>query len=523
MNSIIDFLSDPLDGFIGVAIGYIRISIKDQSLYSLDYQTSNITDYCKKNKLNLVSIYKDDGEHSDTFDRPDWQALEAFIKKHRGKVNYLIIIDYDRFSRDLAEALMKIKELERKYYVKILSTGEHIDTDTEDPATFLHRAFKLMIANHELINIRKRTRNGIRTALQSGRFVNKAPHGFINRRDERDRGFIVVDESKRRIIEKIFLDFVCGVPYPAILRTARNCGFQLKGNSALTRLLTNPVYAGLVKVPGKGDQPEKIIRGIHEAIVSEALYWKAFEMINGKPKQRSIPKSDVPLRGILKCTCGSHLTAGYSKGKKKYYLYYRCLSEPGKNFRGEKIHALLSEILEELSFSNSQLNIIYYKAKEKLDEAMKNRKTMLIAKQKEVKDIEVKIEEVEERLINKEIEPATYKKWYNKLSAAKSVLFHEVEKLSSNINEKMSRLEKAIPQLCNHKTLYESLGLMGKQKLLHGVFKANLIFTGEQLRTPLLHPALMCNYLKANKKGLLFVEQPSSNLGESPIRSEIGS
>ncbi|WP_142685941.1 hypothetical protein [Chitinophaga polysaccharea] len=40
------------------------------------------------------------------------------------------------------------------------------------------RAFKLMIANHELINIRKRTRNGIRTALQSGRFVNKAPHGF---------------------------------------------------------------------------------------------------------------------------------------------------------------------------------------------------------------------------------------------------------------------------------------------------------------------------------------------------------
>ncbi|WP_142685942.1 hypothetical protein [Chitinophaga polysaccharea] len=182
----------------------------------------------------------------------------------------------------------------------------------------------------------------------------------------------------------------------------------------------------------------------------------------------------------------------------------------------------MSEILEELSFSNSQLNVIYYKAKEKLDEAMKNRKAMLIAKQKEVKDIEVKIEEVEERLMNKEIEPATYKKWYNKLSAAKSVLFHEIEKLSSHINEKMSRLEKAIPYLCNLKTLYESLGLMGKQKLLNGVFKANLIFTGEQLRTPLPHPALMCNYLKTNKKGLLFVEQPSSNLGESPIRSEIG-
>ncbi|WP_161596786.1 recombinase family protein [Chitinophaga vietnamensis] len=505
------------------AIGYIRISIKDQSLYSLEFQTQNIKDYCSRNNINLISIFKDDGEHSDTFDRPDWLALEDFIKKHKGRVNYLIIIDYDRFSRDMAEALIKIRELERKYSVKILSTGEHIDTDTEDPATFLHRAFKLMIANHELINIRKRTRNGMRTARLAGRFVNKAPIGYLNRRDDSDKSMIVVDESKRAIIVRIFNDFVCGLSYPAILKTARMHGFTLKGNSALTRLLTNPVYAGFIKIPATGNQPEKMVKAIHEPIISEVVFWKANEIINGKNKLRSVPNSDVPLRGIIKCTCGSQFTAGYSKGKLKYYLYYRCTTEPGKNFRGDKIHALLLELLEGLSFAPSQLNRVYEKAKSKMDEALKNRKNLLAAKKKEIQELDTKIEAVEDRLMNNEIELTTYKRWYNKLATAKSELINEIEKLSSNVNEKIERLERAIPYLCNLKALYENLGLPGKQKLLNGVFKVALVFDGERFRTPFLHPALMYNYMKVNEKGLLLIEQPSLDSAMNPVCTPDGS
>ncbi|TBO44475.1 recombinase family protein [Pedobacter kyonggii] len=95
------------------AIGYIRISKKDQSTHSLDYQEKSIRDYCDRNALELGSLFIDDGESSYTFDRPDYKALEDFIKKNKKSVKYLVIFDHDRFSRNLPEALQKIEFLEK--------------------------------------------------------------------------------------------------------------------------------------------------------------------------------------------------------------------------------------------------------------------------------------------------------------------------------------------------------------------------------------------------------------------------
>jgi DNA invertase Pin-like site-specific DNA recombinase len=141
------------------AIGYRRLSERDQSRYSLEYQDTSINDYCKRNDLNLIGLYTDNGQSSYTFDRPNYQALEAFIKKHKGKARYLTIMDHDRFSRNLSEALAKITELEDRFNIKVLSTNEPIDIDTTDPYVFLQRSMSYMFANAELFRIRKRTKD----------------------------------------------------------------------------------------------------------------------------------------------------------------------------------------------------------------------------------------------------------------------------------------------------------------------------------------------------------------------------
>src|SRR4051794_33266448 len=101
------------------AIGYMRLSIRDQSRYSLEYQEESIRDYCRRNNIELTALFKDNGESSYTFDRPDYKAVEAFIKKHKGQNQYFIIMDHDRFSRNLSEALSKITELEVKFGIKV--------------------------------------------------------------------------------------------------------------------------------------------------------------------------------------------------------------------------------------------------------------------------------------------------------------------------------------------------------------------------------------------------------------------
>ena len=114
----------------------------------------------------MLSVFTDDGESSYTFDRPDWKALELFLKQNKN-VQYLIIFDHDRFSRNLAEALIKIKELHDKFKISVLATTDAFDTDFSDPSTFILRAFKYMMAESELHRIRQRTKTGLLQAADA--------------------------------------------------------------------------------------------------------------------------------------------------------------------------------------------------------------------------------------------------------------------------------------------------------------------------------------------------------------------
>ncbi len=70
------------------AFGYMRLSSKHQSK-SLEYQESTIREYCKRNKLNVLGMFKDNGESSYTFDRPDYLALESYLRTCKRQCQYL--------------------------------------------------------------------------------------------------------------------------------------------------------------------------------------------------------------------------------------------------------------------------------------------------------------------------------------------------------------------------------------------------------------------------------------------------
>src|SRR5690606_11911836 len=136
-----------------------------------------------------------------------------------------------------------------------------------------------------------------------------------------------VDETKACIVEKIYRDFLAGVPKFIISKEVKVLGFPNSGNSSIHRVLINPLYAGQVRVCASGNLPEKIVKGIHKGIVSESQYYRVQEMLGlGKRAMKSKPKDEFPLRGVLKSPCCNiNMTAGWSKGKNAYYLYYRCI------------------------------------------------------------------------------------------------------------------------------------------------------------------------------------------------------
>lgn len=142
---------------------------------------------------------------------------------------------------------------------------------------------------------------------------------------------------------------------------------------------------------------------------------------------------------------------------------------------------------------------------------------------KALTEVNKKINDLEEKLINGVIENSTYKKWFSKHSGERSLLQSDITKLKGDINQRWSKLEKALPYLCDMKNLYHKLGINAKQKLLKRWFKPTLISDGEILRTNLLHPALMANYLSIKEKRLLFVEQPSLSFAKNSKSTPDGS
>jgi len=192
-------------------------------------------------------------------------------------------------------------------------------------------------------------------------------------------------------------------------------GFRYTSNNAVYDILHNCLYAGLVKVPAYKDLPEKFVKGNHEPIITEAEYWLAQRLLSNKRPMKVRTDEEFPLRGVLKCWCGKSMTAGWSKGKKQYYLYYRCLEHTNINIPGQLLHEQFESLLRELSFDEVQIKILNLGAEAMLKNPIKEKRQLLQNMIAELKNVNIKISGLEEKFMNNEIESSTYKTWFKKI------------------------------------------------------------------------------------------------------------
>lgn len=366
------------------------------------------------------------------------------------------------------------------------------------------------MANKELFNIRKRTKQGVRNAKENGRFLGRAPYGYRNILDGSRNNLIEIHQQEALIVERIFKEYIQGIPQYLIYKNVKAVGFHRTGKSVIQEILSNCTYAGLIKVPALQEVPEKYVKSIHLPIISEAEFWLVQSMINKTKKRTRVqPIEDFPLRGILKCWCGKGMTAGYTKGRNNYYMYYRCTEHTNYNLPGGKLHDAFESVLKGLSFTPHQVTFIKETSKALLIEPLKQKKELHQQKIKKLKEINEKIYKLEERLINNEIENSTYKTWFQKFKEQKAVLEYDLNgNQPSKLRNEDDLVERLIPSLSNLYEIYEKSNITQKHTLLRGVFKDNLIWGREMFRTAYIDPTFNSNLLKSSKKGCFLTSNP---------------
>ena len=156
------------------AIRYLRFSQLGQSNGSIERQELYTDQYLQYNNIQLVDSFIDRGKSAKTFDRPDFIKLQAFIAKHYKSVDYLLVDQLDRFSRDAGEAMSLVKQFQKKYSIQIISVTEGIVFDYDTPGSFFRAGLQLLLAEEDNINRSIKVRGGLYTArAKEGRFLTR--------------------------------------------------------------------------------------------------------------------------------------------------------------------------------------------------------------------------------------------------------------------------------------------------------------------------------------------------------------
>ena len=155
------------------------------------------------------------------------------------------------------------------------------------------------------------------------------------------------------------------------------------------------------------------MKAIHEPIILEAEFWLVQNLLKqNKRRTRIQPAEDFPLRGVLKCWCGQSMTAGWIKGRRDYYLYYRCTTHTSVNIPGNILHDKFDELLKELSFKPHQVLFLISTTKNLLIEPLRQKSERHKKQVEELQKVDQKIFNLEEKFLNNEIESSTYQTWF---------------------------------------------------------------------------------------------------------------
>jgi site-specific DNA recombinase len=345
------------DGVEGALI-YIRVSTAEQGhkVLNLENQEKTIREFCDNRAWPIVEKFLDTHSARTAIDRPSLQKLISYCLANRSRVRYVVVYELSRFARNI-EDQNAMRRLFKEHGILLRSVAEgHIDeTATGQLMGNVLGSFN----QHFSDSLSEKMAIKTRQSAASGRFPWKGSLGYTNIGSRAGKGAsnLVVDDERAPFIRRAFeLIHTDRFKQADVLEIINKEGLTTRKGKAVSMqtfqaILRNPIYAGWITMPS--DETFEPVRGLHEPIISQELFDRVQEILEGRtptatPKRKINP--DFPLKCFVCCeSCGKPLTGGFCKGKTKTYRRYWCYREgcrvvrlPADELEAEFVHLLES-------------------------------------------------------------------------------------------------------------------------------------------------------------------------------------
>ena len=516
---------------------YCRVSSDEQKTNtSLDFQEKKLRKHCEEKGYNVIACYHEDfsAKHHD-FVRPEMIKIRDYCKKHKREVNLILFLRWDRFSRNPEFAYMFKRIFLDEWGIQFNALESPIDFSATEWSSLL--SSYCAAAHTENNKISRRTRDGIRETMLSGRWANSAPRGYKNVHVVDANGITIsktveIDEVKAPIIRNIFQEVAKGIEAPCSIR--RRIAPEIPESSFLS-ILRNIFYKGKIRVPATKTEPEVIVDGLHEPLITEELFDRVQDIMDGKrkkqPKLTKPIKPEYYLRKFLVCPhCGRAITGATSQGGSGgKYPYYFCPTT-GKHLRisADTLNAAFVDYVSGLRPNNAIMQLYKEVLLDLRKDNARDIRAMIDGIDKDILEINERMDKIEDKYLDGEIDNDTYNRMISRQKALLKNLEGRRELLETPNRGKIEpQLKYSINLIDNIDKFFEYAPADAKIRELSSIFSEKIEFDGKNFRTQNLNTVLgliyqQTNELRNNKKekGESFSTFPNSvpRAGVEPAR-----
>lgn len=267
---------------------YIRVSTSTQveKGHGLDTQLATIQEYCGKNNLELIQVFKDAGISGATDDTDDDVSTRDGLSdllvalKESVDIKRVIVLNTSRMWRnDTAKVLIRRELLKAKADVLSIEQPKY-SIYKKDPNEFLINSMMELLDEYERLSIAMKLSKGRRTKAKKGaKACGNAPIGY----KWNDKAQIIIDDNKEKLVKEIFSLYLKGLSLQKIADKLNKDGFTTDRNKSFTKqsisvILKNDFYTGTI-THGNIKQ-----LGTHKPIINKITFGKVQNKLKGNRK-----------------------------------------------------------------------------------------------------------------------------------------------------------------------------------------------------------------------------------------------
>lgn len=470
---------------MGNCFAYARVSTPRQGErgVSLPEQRAAIEKYAMGHGLTIVKWF----EERESAAKQGRAAFTEMLRLLRlGRAQGVIIHKIDRSARNIEDWAAVGKLVDAG--VEVHFASENVDLRTV--AGRLSADIQAVVAAHYSRNLREEVKKGMYGRLKQGFYPFSAPLGYLNQGAAKPK---IPDPARAPLVREAFRLYATGKHSLRSLtlemdrRGLRNWVGRHVPLNRIARLLSNPFYAGIMRVTRTG----QTFPGVHEPLVSAELFRTVQETLAGKHADRVTHRAFTFSR-IAKCaSCGYSLIGELRKG----HVYYRCHNRPFKkpavcpltSVREEVIDTALLACLAKVDLTDEEVMLARSIIAERARSADGKRVARGEAARLLLGQIETRLRRLTDLLLDGTIDKTTYAERREALLIEQQGAKANLADLDSHNTKAMAKTERTVELAKSPSTLYKAASRDKKRDLLR-ILLSNLSVRGKNVEITLAVP-----------------------------------